>query len=87
MSCVFGLISLITFIICINGSYKVAGVGVERYGTAAFLATVFLLVGIGLGVYSMVETEKFKLFRIGGLVINGLSLVVLGIIMYANISL
>ena len=87
MSCVFGLITLVTFIICISGSYKVAGIGVERYGTAAFLAAIFNFVGLGLGIYSILETERFKFFRIAGMVINVVDIIFLGVIMYINIAL
>jgi len=84
MSCVFGLLSVLTFYICIYKSYQVQGVGVERYGTSALLAIIFMLVGFGLGIYAIFEIDKFKIFSIIGIVINVIAFFMLSAILYAG---
>ncbi len=84
MSTVFGLIGTVTYILCVIKSYNVAGVGVERYGISAFLATVFTVVGFGLGIYLYFEAEKFMLFKIMGIAVNTAALLCLSGILYAG---
>lgn len=84
MSCVFGLLSLVTFVLCIYKSYQVKGIGVERLGTSALLAIIFMLVGFGLSIYSLFESNKFKLFGITGIVLNTMSFLCLSAIIYAG---
>lgn len=84
MSAVFGMLSLMTFVICILKSFESAGVGVERFGASATLASFFMLVGFGLCIYSFFEVYRFKLFKIIGLVLNSLAFIMLSIILYAG---
>lgn len=84
MSCVFGIMASVTFLICILRSYDLKGVGVERYGTSALLAILFMIAGFALAVYSFLESDKFKLFKIIGIVLNSVALVFLSIILYAG---
>lgn len=84
MSCVFGLLAVVTFALCIYKSYLSAGTMVDRFGTCALLAIIFMLVGYGLGIYSMFEINKFKLFGILGIIINTLAFFLLSAILYAG---
>ena len=84
MSTVFGVMSAVTYIVCIYKSYLTAGFGVERYASSAILATLFMLVGFGLGIYSLQETDRFLLFRITGMVCNVVALLCLSSILYAG---
>ena len=72
MSTILGLLSLITL-----------GPSV-RYATAALLASVFMVIGLILGVLSLREQEKFWLFRILGIVMNVLSFITLSLILFAG---
>lgn len=84
MSSVFGLMSLVTFVLVIYKSYQVAGVGIDRYGTSAFLAIIFMIVGYGLCIYSFFEGDRFLLFRVIGIVLNTMALLCLSFILYAG---
>ncbi len=55
-----------------------------RYATAALLASVFMVIGLILGVLSLREQEKFWLFRILGIVMNVLSFITLSLILFAG---
>lgn len=84
MSCVFGVLSIVTFYFCIYLSFKVAGEGVARYGTSALLAIVFMLVGFGLGIYSLFELNKFRIFSVIGIILNAVGFFMLSGILYAG---
>lgn len=84
MSTVFGIMASGTLALCINKSYELRGVGVERYGTTALLAIIYMLVGYGLGIYSFFEPDRFKLFKIAGIVTNSVGLFLLSAILYAG---
>lgn len=87
MSCVFGMLALTTFVLCIYKSYLTAGATVDRLGTSALLAIIFMLIGFGLGIYSFFESNKFKIFGILGIIINILSFLCLSAIIYAGAML
>lgn len=87
MSSVFGAMSFGTFLACIVQSYKLKGVDVERFGTSALLAIIFMIVGYGLAIYAFIETDRLKLFKILGIVLNSLALISLSAILYAGAML
>lgn len=84
MSTILGLLSLITLGTAVYLSYLHQGEPSERYGTAAFLAAVFMIAGLILGAVSMTEKEKFMLFRFLGIVLNVLAFAVLSLILFAG---
>lgn len=84
MSTFFGMAAFISYILCVVNSYKLAGEGVERYAVCALLATVFMIAGFVLAIFSFLETDRFKLFTILGIVSNVLALLSLSAILYAG---
>lgn len=84
MSTILGLLSLITLGIAVYFSYRNQGVISERYGTSAFLALLFMAAGLGLGIYSCREQEKFRLFTVLGIAANVLAFVAISLILFAG---
>ena len=84
MSTVLGVLANITLIVSVYLSYKAKGAVPDRYGAAAFLAVVFMVVGMGLGLWSTIERDKFKLFGVVGIIVNVLAFGVLSLILYAG---
>lgn len=84
MSTILGILSNITLGIAIYLSYLNKGAPSARYGAAALLAVIFMIVGMALGVYSTTEKEKFKLFTVLGITVNAAAFGVLSIILYAG---
>lgn len=84
MSTVLGVLANVTLLTSIYLSYTNKGVVPDRYGSAAFLAVVFMIVGIGLGLWSTIERDKFRFFSVVGIVVNILAFGVLSIILYAG---
>ena len=84
MSSFFGLLSAITYGLCFYFSYVVAGEETSRLGVSAFFATIFMITGYVLAVISVLEANKFWLFRISAFVLNTIALIELSIILYAG---
>lgn len=84
MSTILGILSILTFIVAVYLSYMADGVSSERYGTAGLFASLFMFIGLGLGVWSFSEKDKFKLFPILGILFNLIAFFILSLILYAG---
>ena len=84
MSTILGILSSITLGSAVYLSYQSGGESSPRYGTAALLAEIFMFAGFILGVYSLTEKDKFKLFTVFGILANILAFGMLSLILYAG---
>ncbi|MCR4788415.1 MAG: DUF6142 family protein [Lachnospiraceae bacterium] len=87
MSTFFGILSTVTFILCIYGSFKVSGNPAADFTDSAFFALIFMITGFILAVISLFETDRFFLFRVLGMFFNVTALVCLSVILYAGAML
>lgn len=84
MSTILGVISILSVLAAVYLSYKNSGNAVMQYGAAVFLVTVFSLVGIALGILSVMEKDRYRLFPFLGILFNFLALAMVSIILYAG---
>ena len=84
MAVILGILSIGTLVTAVYLSYQQGGVSSARYGAAAFLAVIFLTVGMGLSLYAMTEKDTFKFFPILGIVLNTAAIGALSLILYAG---
>lgn len=84
MSTILGILSIGTLGTAVYLSYLHGGESSPRYGAAGLLAVIFMLVGMGLGIYSATEKDKFRLFPVLGIVTNTLAVGMLSLILYAG---
>lgn len=84
MATILGILSIITLAVAIYLSYRQGGVSSPRYGAAALLAVIFMITGIGLSAYCLVERDNFKLFPVLGILLNAIAAVMLSFILYAG---
>ena len=84
MAVILGILSIGTLVSAVYLSYKGGGISSERYGAAAVLAGLFMIVGMGLSVHSLSERDTFKLFPVLGTLLNFLALCLMSIILYAG---
>lgn len=84
MSSILGVLAIITLGLAVYCSYLGGGVSSERYAAAAFLAVIFMIVGLGLGIWSTTETEKFRLFTVVGIFMNIVAFGMLSLILFAG---
>ncbi len=84
MSTILGMLANITLGLAVYFSYLGGGVSSERYAAAAFLAVIFMTTGMGLGIWSTTETEKFRLFTVLGIFVNIMAFGMLSLILFAG---
>ena len=84
MSTILGVISLATLGYAVFMSYRSAGEVPVQYGAAAMLVMIYAFVGIGLGLVSKTERDKFYLFTYVGIFLNVLALAMVSVILYAG---
>ena len=84
MSTILGILACGTLGTAVYLSYLNGGESSARYGTAALLAVIFMVIGIGLGAWSTTEKEKFKLFTVLGIIINVIAFGMLSLILFAG---
>ena len=80
MATILGVLSCATLGIAVYLSYLNDGESSARYGAAV----IFMIVGIGLSLWSTTEKEKFKLFTVLGIVINVIAFGMLSLILFAG---
>lgn len=84
MAFILGILSVVTYVTAIYLSYRHGGESSARYGAAGILASVFMLAGMWLAIRSLVEKDRFKLFPVLGMILNGAAFLILSLILYAG---
>ncbi len=82
MSTNLGIISIVSMIIVIYLTYQREGDATSGYGMTGFFATIFSLIGLGLGVAALREKDTYKLFAWLGTVFNVLMLACMAFLIY-----
>ncbi|MBD5480711.1 MAG: hypothetical protein HDR11_16920 [Lachnospiraceae bacterium] len=87
MSTILGVISLASFVAVIYLAYAQAGNIPPGYGITGFLVAVFSIIGLVLGIMTVVEKDRYKLFPCLGIFFNLLALLGIGFVVYAGMYL
>lgn len=85
MSTVFGLIAGTSVIYSLREVFLAQGQAMVRYGMAVLFSLIFALVGIVLGVMSRMEQDRFHVFSWIGIVLNALTILGIGFMIYAGV--
>lgn len=75
MATILGIISLASLGIVLFMTYRSAGEAEVGFGFTGLLATVFSVIGLGLGIVTFQNKNYYRLFPVLGILLN---LVVLG---------
>ncbi len=75
MSAVLGCISVTTYVIAVLFTYNNGGEALLQYAAAAFVAAIFSVVGLVLGIMSRFEKDIFKFFPNVGIILNSLTVI------------
>ena len=75
MSAALGAISVATLVCGVFFSYKNGGQALMQYAAGAFLAAIFSVTGLVLGIMSKFEKDIFKLFPNLGIILNSVAVV------------
>lgn len=86
MATILGVISLLSLIAVIYLTFVQAGNAPISYGLTGLLALVMSLVGLVLGVVTVLEKDYYKAFPVAGIVLNLLSIAGLASIVYVGMN-
>lgn len=75
MSAALGCISVTTYVIAVLFTYNNGGEALLQYAAAAFVAAIFSVVGLVLGIMSRFEKDIFKFFPNVGIILNSLTVI------------
>lgn len=87
MATILGIISTISLVVVIYLTYIKAGQAPANYGLTGLLIVIFSIVGLLLGIVSVTEKDRFKLFPTIGIILNGVALIGIGLVVYAGMYL
>ena len=85
LSAALGLISVVTIICAVYFSYKNGGQAEARYGVAVMICLIYSIAGLVLGIMSRMEKDIFRLFPNLGIILNVLSLIWVGLLLYFSV--
>lgn len=84
MSTVLGIISIVAFLAVIYLTYKKQGEAPINYGLTGLLTAVFSLTGFVLGIVTIMEKDRYKIFPGIGIVLNTLALIGIGFTVFVG---
>lgn len=87
MDAILGVISLGSLGIMLFLSYQNGGQVGAGFGAGALLAALYSTIGLVLGLVTVQEKERYRLFPILGIFLNLAALVSIGLLVYAGGSL
>lgn len=82
MSTILGIISIASLITVVFLSYRMDGEAPAGYGFTGILATIFSLTGLGLGIASFKEKDRYRLFPVLGILFNLLAIGSISLVLY-----
>lgn len=82
MSTVLGVISTASMVVVIYLSFLLKGQTPISYGLTGLLALIMSLVGEGLGIKTVLEKDRFKLFPVLGIVLNLVAMGIVALVFY-----
>ena len=82
MSTILGIISLVSLGIVVYLSYTQGGVMHGGYGVTGFLATVYSLVGLVLGIFTLRDKNVYRVFPLLGTILNIAALAGISFLLY-----
>lgn len=84
MSTILGILASGTLGTAVYLSFLNGGEASDRYAAAALIAVLFMVAGLGLGLWSTTERDKFKLFTVLGIAVNVIAFGILSLILFAG---
>lgn len=82
MSTLLGLIAVLSVAAAVYFTYLENGDAPMQYGMVILLSVIYSMIGMVLGVRSLLEKDIFKLFPVMGIVLNVIAVIEGGFILY-----
>ncbi|MDE7322467.1 MAG: hypothetical protein K2N73_06985 [Lachnospiraceae bacterium] len=85
MSSILGLIATASVSLAVHLTYLNDGTAPMQYGAVVILAMIYAVAGLTLGIRSLMEKDIFRIFPVIGILLNVLTVIVGGIILYLGV--
>ena len=82
MATILGIISIVSMGIVVYLTYLKQGVAQPGYGVTGLFAAIFSLIGLGLGVVTTRNKNFYPIFPWLGVILNAVSLLGIGLLLY-----
>ena len=86
MSFVLGVISLASILLAVYLTFMAHGTALKQYGTVVLVSILFSITGLVMAIMSLLEQEIYRFFPIGGVVLNTLTIILSGFILYLGVN-
>lgn len=85
MSAILGLIATASVGLAVHLTYRNRGTALMQYGAVVILAIIYAAAGLALGIRSLMEKDIFRFFPVTGILLNLLTVIAGGIILYLGV--
>lgn len=85
ISSILGTIAIVSVGLAVYLTYLNKGIAPMQYGTVILLSLIFAIVGLVLGIRACMEKDIYKVFPILGILLNSMTLLAGGFILYLGI--
>jgi len=85
MSSILGLIATVSISLAVHLTYQNKGTALMQYGAVVILSAVYAVAGLVLGIRSLMEKDIFHIFPVIGILLNALTVIAGGIILYLGV--
>lgn len=86
MAFILGVISLASMVLAIYLTFMAHGTAPKQYGTVVLISIIFSITGLVMAIMSLFEQEIYRFFPIGGVVLNSISIILAGFILYLGVN-
>lgn len=84
MATILGIISLVSLGVVLFMTYRSAGEAPAGFGFTGFLAAIFSVIGLGLGIVTVQDKSYYRLFPVLGTLLNFVALGGISLILYVG---
>ncbi len=85
MSTILGLIATVSISLAVHFTYQNKGTAPMQYGAVVILSMIYAVAGLALGIRSLMEKDIFRIFPVIGILLNALTVIAGGIILYLGV--
>ncbi|MDE6220490.1 MAG: hypothetical protein K2G51_08705 [Lachnospiraceae bacterium] len=85
MSTILGLIAGASICLAVHRTYLNKGSALMQYGAVVLLAMIYAVAGLVMGIRSLNEKDIFRIFPVMGILLNVLTIITSGIILYLGV--
>ena len=85
MASILGTIAMVSVGLAIYLTYLNKGVAPMQYGTVILLSLLFAIVGLVLAIRACMEKDIYRLFPVLGIILNSITILAGGFILYLGV--